>query len=910
MIIGLLGLMLGILLHAKPAAATTLPPGFEDQLVAPVGLPTALAPTPDGRLLVANKSGRLRVFKEGTSGTTLALDISGRICANSERGLVGVAVDPNFSANRYVYLFYTHNKHGACPTFDPTDPTNPVNRVSRFVMSGNTVDQSTEKVLIDNIPSIGRHNAGDMHFGKDGYLYVSVGDGGCDYMGDSGCAGQNDASRDTHVLLGKILRVTRDGAIPSTNPYQGADSARCNLAGRTDPGKNCQETFARGLRNPFRFAMDPDATSTRFLIGDVGADAWEEVDLGQAGADYGWNLCEGAHDNPFRSGSVDCTSAPYTPPVHEYAHADTGCMSITGQAFVPTGASWPASYEDSYLFGDYVCNKIFALTPKEGGGFAQTEFATAMGESGPIAMAFVPYGTGQALYYTTYAGSGELHRIAYTAANRAPDAVVSADPTSGAVPLDVAFDGSGSSDPDGDTLSYVWDFGDGSATTTTTTPTTSHIYTEANTYTATLTARDGSGAEDTATVRIDAGNTPPEPTIESPAPEKLFKVGEQIALQGSADDPQDGQLPDSALSWEVRQWHNGNHYHPFLNATTGNNLGITAPAPEDLLATGSGNYLQIRLTATDSSGLTKTVTQELQPSRVDVTFASQPSGLSLLINGTTFAAPRTFVSWEGYKLSASAPSPQTLAGTSYAFSSWSDGGAQTHDVLTGTQPSTHTATYQAAGGGSCTMSGTTANDTISGTSGDDVICGGKGNDTIKGLGGDDVLKGEGGADKLYGGGGADTLDGGNDAANSNDYANYSGSPTAVTASLADGAATGEGSDTLVGIESLAGSKYNDALTGSDVNNTLNGGSGADDLTGLGGTDKLTGGGGGDTERGGSGNDSVVGSGGADMLYGDDGDDTVNSKDGTSGNDSLDGGTHVNGDTAITDATEKSKVGFP
>ena len=675
---------------------------------------------------------------------------------------------------------------------------------------------------------------------------------------------------------------------------------------------------------------------------------------------------------------------------------------------MPTGASWPASYEDSYLFGDYVCNKIFALTPKEGGGFAQTEFATAMGQSGPIAMAFAPYGTGQALYYTTYAGSGELHRIAYTgAANSAPDAAVTATPTSGAVPLEVAFDGSASKDPDpGDALSYVWDFGDGSAKVTTTTPTTSHTYTKANTYTATLTVRDGSGAEDTATVRIDAGNTPPEPTIESPTPEKLFKVGEQIMLQGGATDPQDGQLPDGALSWEVRQWHNGNHYHPFSSGT-GNNLQITAPAPEDLLATGPGNYLQIRLTAIDSSGLTKTITQELQPNRVNVTFASQPSGLSLLIDGQTFATPRTLVSWEGYKLSASAPSPQTLAGVTYAFASWSDGGAQTHDVLTATQPSTHTATYQAAGGGSCTISGTTGNDTLTGTSGDDVICGKGGNDTIKGGGGNDVLKGEGGSDQLYGEGGADTLDGGNDAANSNDFANYSGSPTAVTASLTDGTATGEGSDTLVGIERLVGSKYNDTLTGSAANDTLkggngndaikglggndtlqgesggdnlyggeggdsldggagtssdyanysgsltavtasltdgtatgegsdtlvgiegltgspyadtltgsaandtlNGGNGNDVMDGLGGADKLNGGSNNDTVHGGSGNDSVIGSGSADNLFGDEGDDTVDSRDGTSGNDSLDGGTHVNGDTAITDPTEKSVVGFP
>ena len=289
-------------------------------------------------------------------------------------------------------------------------------------------------MLIDNIPSFGSHNAGDLHFGKDGYLYASTGDGVCDYAIDSGCAGQNDAARDRNVLLGKILRITRNGGIPATNPFTGADSGRCNEAGRTGPGKTCQETFASGLRQPFRFAFDPDASGTRFFINEVGQARWEEVNEGKAGADYAWNICEGNHDNPDRSGSVNCAAAPYTPPTHEYSHG-TGCSSITGGAFVPNGL-WPARYDDSYLFGDYVCGKIFELTPREGGGFARTEFASDLGQGGPIAMSFGPHGTGQALYYTTYANGGEVRRITYVqGANRAPHAAVSASPSSGGLPL-------------------------------------------------------------------------------------------------------------------------------------------------------------------------------------------------------------------------------------------------------------------------------------------------------------------------------------------------------------------------------------------------------------------------------------------------------------------------------------------
>jgi hypothetical protein len=192
----------------------------------------------------------------------------------------------------------------------------------------------------------------------------------------------------------------------------------------------------------------------------------------------------------------------------------------------------------------------------------------------------------------------------------------------------------------------------------------------------------------------------------------------------------------------------------------------------------------------------------------------------------------------------------------------------------------------AASAASCTKTGTANAETISGTSGADVICAGGGNDTIKGLGGNDILKGEAGNDKLLGGVGNDTLDGGLGS----DTASYSASLTTVNASLATNSSTGEGSDTFVDEENLLGSSKADTLIGSSTNN------------------KLTGGGGNDIEQGGLGNDTVIGSGGADTLNGEGGADTVNSKDGVNGNDSLDGGSGT--DTKVTDATEKSIVGFP
>ena len=759
-----------LFLRTEPSAATVRP-GFEDRLVASVGRPMGLAFTPDGRMLILVKTGQVRVYKNGQLLQTPALNISSRMCTGIESGLSGVALDPDFgtAGHNYVYLFYTFKKSGVCPTdWTPGNPDNPVNRVSRFAISGDTINPSSEKVLIDNIPNpTGGHISGDLSFGKDGYLYVSVGDGECDYARDSGCQINNDASRDQNVLLGKILRITRNGDIPATNPYTGTGSARCNLTGRTEVGKKCQETFASGLRNPFRFAFDPNASDTRFFIGDVGSSTWEEVDQGASGADYAWNLCEGNHDNPSRPGSVDCSAAPYTPPIHEYNH-DAGCSAITGAAFVPNGV-WPAEYDNSYLYGDYVCNKIFELKPKSGGGFTQTTFATELGEGGPIAMAYGPYGSGQALYYTTgFANSGEVRRIAYTGnANRPPTPALTADPTSGPSPLTVDFDASASSDPDtGDTLTYVWDFGDGSSIRTTTTPTTTHTYSTEGTYTASLQVRDNSGLPSEAkTVRIDSGNEAPAPVIGSPSSDLLFRVGQQITLSGSATDPEDGTLPDESLQWEVLQHHNGSHTHPVLSEA-GNDLSVSAPMPEGLDATGPGNYLEVRLTATDKDGLSRTVIREVQPNRVEVSFATEPAGLSVQIDGQSFATPKTLLSWEGYGLNVNASSPQSLSGKTYVFSSWSDGEAKQHEVVTGAKPAaTYTATFEA-----CTKSGTSAAETLSGTSSADIICAKGGNDTVEGLGGEDILYGGGGADKVKGNGGSDDLYGesGNDALNSRD----------------------------------------------------------------------------------------------------------------------------------------------
>ena len=671
-------------LAAVTLFAQTIPVGFTNTAVANVAAPTALAFLPDGRMLIASQSGSLRVYQNGALLPTPALTIpASRICTNSERGLLGVAVDPEFATNSFIFLYYTFQTPGSnCGT--RVSPT-PMNRVSRFTMRGNIVDAASEQTLITNLPSWnGNHNAGDLQFGNDGYLYISVGDSGCDPYG-TGCAGTNDAARDIHTLLGKILRIDRDGNIPADNPYTGPGSQRCNTA-NAPAGVRCQETYAWGLRNPFRMAFDRnDLTVNRFFILDVGQDLWEEIDLAAPGADYGWNNREGACINGSRT---NCPPPPagVSDPIYAYPHSVTvpdtqssGCNSIAGGAFIPNRA-WPAEFDGSFLFADYVCGSIFRLSQQDDGKWRASDFIRGLGANSAVHLGFGPFGDTQALYYTTYASGGQVRRIAYTAGrpNAAPTAVIRANPTSGAVPLTVAFSAQGSADPDaGDTLTYLWNFGDQTPVVTTTTLTTQHTYTQAGSYTATLVARDSQGAlSQPATARIFAGNTAPIPVFNGPA---TFTVGQSITLSATANDAEDGPLPASALSWTLIL-HHAEHTHPFLGPVSGSTVTFTAPAPEDLTATET-SYLEIHLQARDSAGETTTLVRELRPQLVLVTFDSSPTGLTLRANGFSYTTPHKVTSWVGYALDITAPD-QDFDGARYGFVDWLNATTRSQQIIT------------------------------------------------------------------------------------------------------------------------------------------------------------------------------------------------------------------------------------
>lgn len=372
------------------SAAALVPPGFTATDLADLDSPTAVEWLPNNQLAVLEQDGRLLLGQSTGWTLTTALDLD--VCAGSERGLLGLAPDPGFLGNGFIYLYFTRT--------EPSAPGGCVNRVSRFTMLNNTVDRATELVLIDNISSVnGNHNGGDLEFGTDGFLYIAVGDAGRDPRGDSGTAGSNNAAQDLSLLNGKVLRVTSTGAPAPGNPFTGSDTVACGSRGNTPttPNTTCREIWAYGLRNPYRFAFDHEAG--QFFINDVGQGTYEEVNIGQAGGNYGWPTREGACP---RGETTPCAgpSGGLIDPVTAYGRS-LGTY-VTAGAAVPNGV-WPAAYDGVYLFADGGSGRVWARQPNGAVDYSQP-FATQL--QGISDMTFGYDGTGRAVLYTVNIGGG------------------------------------------------------------------------------------------------------------------------------------------------------------------------------------------------------------------------------------------------------------------------------------------------------------------------------------------------------------------------------------------------------------------------------------------------------------------------------------------------------------------------
>ncbi len=376
--------------------------GFTDTFVASVASPTAVEVLPGGRVVVLEQnSGRVRLI-DSSSGQLLPTPAAQlAVCSGGERGLLGFTHDPTFASSGRVYVFYTRSAPGT--------PGNCVNRVSAFVMTGNQINVATEQVLIDNISSVnGNHNAGDLDIGDDGFLYISTGDAGSDPRGNSGSGGSNDAAQDLSLLNGKILRLDRfTGAPAPGNPLTGTGAVVCASRGNTaaTPTTVCQELYAWGLRNPYRFAFDPN--SDRFFINDVGQSAREEINEGAAGANYGWNSREGQCP---RGQNPPCPGPPagITDPIADYSR-EFGTF-ITAGAFVPNG-TWSGPLAGAYVFSDGGRGRVWF---RSASGTIDFGAPILTGAFGLADMAFVTESTGTFLYYTLN-GSSAVRKLGVVA---------------------------------------------------------------------------------------------------------------------------------------------------------------------------------------------------------------------------------------------------------------------------------------------------------------------------------------------------------------------------------------------------------------------------------------------------------------------------------------------------------------
>lgn len=354
----------------KPAsgAGGPLPNGFVQSRVAG-GLeePTAMQFAPDGRLFVSEQGGKLRIVKNGRLLPRPFVDVSDEIDATGARGLLGIAFDPDFENNKFVYVYYT----GKATKTNP-----PRNRVARFTASGDVAARGSERLIfeLDNLSGAKNHNGGAINFGRDGKLYIAVGD--------------NDRSANAQSLenlKGKMLRIKKNGAIPEGNPFYARAS-----------GKN-RAIWALGLRNPFSFAVQPG--TGRIFINDVGEHTWEEINDGNASANYGWPRFEGPKGGPR-----------FEEPIFAYEHQGppetTGC-AITGGAFYnPQTPRFPDSYRGDYFFADYCSGWIRRFDPVSELMFS---FKAGSGEA-PVDL---KVSSGGDLYFLSRA-NGAVERIRYT----------------------------------------------------------------------------------------------------------------------------------------------------------------------------------------------------------------------------------------------------------------------------------------------------------------------------------------------------------------------------------------------------------------------------------------------------------------------------------------------------------------
>jgi glucose/arabinose dehydrogenase len=628
-------------------------------------------------MFIALKHGKVRVFENGQLLPTDFIDISAQVNSYWDRGLLGLAVHPDFPTTPYVYLLFTYDPPDLPGNpFDDDGPDGGGERVSRLIRveadptNTNVAKPGTEVVLLGNnstYDSIGNaadkggasevsscdndgapiedclpsdspsHSVGTVVFGIDGSLYVSHGEG-APFLSPNPVALR---ALDVDSLAGKILRI---------NPINGQGYAD-NPFYDGDPTHNRSKVWSYGLRQPFRLAVHP-VTNEPF-VGDVGWSTWEEINTGR-GKNFGWPCYEGTDTGSARQPSYEITAdtqatcaALYAQgpdavqaPLYAYPHwtgsEEEGAAALAGVFYQEE--TYPPEYQGALFMADYDRDWIKYLTFDMNGDATVHDFAEDVSdEGGPVDLTMGPDGS---LYYVVLkpGGNSEIGRIRYTAGgNTPPTARANGTPTNGLSPLAVNFSSAGSFDPDNDSLSYEWAFGD---TVNSSGPNPTHTYTLSGTYSAILTVTDSQGESSTDRVVIAVGNRAPTATITMPISGTTYHAGDTISFSGTGTDADEGVLPDNNLTWEVLLHHNEHVHYDFFHGT-GAKGSFVVPAH------GGHTWLELCLTVMDGGGLQDTECVELTPSTVGHV------GLGATLEGTpydNFAAVQRFESLVNHKM--------------------------------------------------------------------------------------------------------------------------------------------------------------------------------------------------------------------------------------------------------------------
>lgn len=618
-------------------AQTFTQAGFNQVLVASgISNPTVMSFAPDGRLFVAQQNGALRIIENGVLLATPAVTLS--VHSSGERGLLGIAFDPNFNTNHFVYLYYTLSS-GA------------YNRISRFTVNGNSIALSTESVVLnlDLLSSATNHNGGTISFGPDGKLYIGVGENA------------NTAhAQNLDTYHGKILRINPDGSVPSGNPFTSGTAQR-------------QRVWEYGMRNPYTLSIQPG--TGRIFVNDVGQNTWEEVnDCTVGGRNYGWPTAEGMSTNPA-----------FTNPIYAYSHGSgvgVGCAITGGTFFNPTTTNYPAQYIGRYFFLDF-CNRWIDMLTLSGSTATRANFASSIAGS-PVGMATGPDGN---LYFLSRA-SGAVYKITYTGST-APVITNQPQSTSVSEGSQASFSVTATGTQP---ITYQWRkngvniSGAMSATYTIS----SVVPADAGNYSVVASNSAGTVTSNNAALTVTPANQPPTSTINTPIAGATYAGGNVISYSGSGTDPEDGSLPASAFKWYV-DFHHDDHHHPGPEAPDGVKSGsFSIPNTGE---TSANVFYRLYLVVTDAQGKTYTTFTDILPRTSTITINSNPQGLQLTLDGQPFTAPLTVTSVEGILRTIGAPSPQG----DYAFSNWSHGGAATQTINTPVDNVTYTANYTATG---------------------------------------------------------------------------------------------------------------------------------------------------------------------------------------------------------------------